>query len=114
MGHLGEFMNENTKLTLRLPGTIRAWLQAKADVEERSVNAQIIHALKAAMKSDPMRGSTNDHDPVTRTPAQRSCGRVPIDGREGSGCQTRPKRQDVKAACALWQVTLHQYWYGKA
>ncbi len=49
-------MNDQTKLTLRLPDTIKAWLRAKADEEGRSINGQVIQALKAAMKSDPMPG----------------------------------------------------------
>lgn len=49
-------MNDATKLTLRLPDAIRAWLQAKAEDEGRSLNGLIVQTLKAAMKADPKPG----------------------------------------------------------
>ncbi|GAB1362395.1 hypothetical protein MASR1M32_16310 [Rhodobacter sp.] len=40
-------------LKLRIPSDLKAWLQAKAEDEGRSMNAQVVWALKSAMKADP-------------------------------------------------------------
>lgn len=40
-------------LKLRIPSELKAWLQAKAENEGRSINGQVIWTLKAAMQDDP-------------------------------------------------------------
>ena len=39
-------------MRLRIPSDLKAWLQAKAEDEGRSMNAQIVQAIKATISAD--------------------------------------------------------------
>lgn len=45
-------MQDKIAISLRIPTEMKAWLASKARENERSVNAQIILALRNAMRAD--------------------------------------------------------------
>jgi predicted HicB family RNase H-like nuclease len=44
--HYDRGMNEETKITLRLPSDLHRWLTAQARSARRSLNSEIVHRLE--------------------------------------------------------------------
>jgi plasmid stability protein len=55
----GKVMNDEIKLTVRLPLKLKGWLRTRAAETDRSMNAEIISLLKSAMRADETNEATH-------------------------------------------------------
>ena len=77
-------MTEETRITLRLPPDLHAFLRERAAANHRSLNSQIVHLLRQVqfpdVDADAYRGSRNTLGSMPRYTLPRPFGRRPRGG----------------------------------
>ena len=77
-------MNEETRLTLRLPNDLADFLRERAAANHRSLNSEIVHLLRdvqfPAVDADAYRGSRRTLGAMPRYTLPRPFGRRPRGG----------------------------------
>jgi len=68
-------MDQEVRITLRLPEDLHAWLAAQAKSARRSLNSEIVHLLEVALGTHVV-----DADP----PGSESATRAPLSGKPDS------------------------------